>query len=410
MASPQPTPNLASDLQQELLFLFSSVPPDRPNYKRGVLDALCYPSGHILEVSYKHGYVQPSLAADLRNLVGKQVVFVFVDYKDTDHIFIPVRYATILSCEPKEPSKKISDSTRIYIRIELGELIRLNSQWDEWIKKLPNRPRPLKGQPRDYYFVIQGRVPADSSAEYSQADIWDELVQRISGANVLSDCIFLATGGLQEFTDATDCSFARFGNDRKAYRLRPNHLYKMELRIFDRRNKPDTNQEIYIRTSSDLIVVSQPFATAIGGPVEHTILIVCKRSIEDILATLVMDVRDAGSSETDSESAASDKKVVAGSKEGNAVSAVICAKPRYLLHVSVPWKILLWFVVFVFAGVLFTSTSVEFFKDREISELLSWLPSTPPVWALAAKIVGAACLSAAAYLGFRKLPSGSPGG
>jgi hypothetical protein len=397
--------------KQQLVFLFSSVPPDRPNYKRGVLNALCYPHGHILELSYQSSYLQPELVDDLKGLVNKRAAFVFIDYKGADHNFIPVRYATILSAGPIEPSKTIRPQTRIYVRIELDELIPLSDEWDRFIKKIPSRPKVWKEAKRDYFFVLRHDAPAEVASGLSQADIWNDLVERVSVANVLNDCIFLAAGHVQGFTDST-CELGVLAKDQRAYKLRPNHIYKMDLRIFDRRNKPDANQEIVVRSSSELIVVSQPFATAIGGPVEHTVLLVCKRSIENTLATLVIDVRDSGTVQrSDPAVGEGEKNAALGSTQTGASSGgVICAKPRYFLDVSVPRSTLFWFAIFVFLGVLFASTSLEFFKDHEIQDLLCWLPLTPVVLAIAAKMAGAVFLAAAAYLGFRKLPSGSPGG
>jgi len=53
----------------------------------------------------------------------------------------------------------------------------------------------------------------------------------------------------------------------------------------------------------------------------------------------------------------------------------------------------------VFLGVLLTSTSKEFFDDICFTH--------PTFWAVAAKFIGAVFVAIAAYLGFRKLPSGS---
>lgn len=384
----------------DIVFLFSTVPPNRPNYKRAVLDVLCYPIGHRLDVSYKQSYFEPSLTKDFEGLLQSQAVFVFVDYDGAGQNFIPIRYARIVSCGPKETSKKVYPETRVYMRIELGDLILIENQWDACISQMSSRPR-LMGDPKyKQYFVIRHAGPQHVSTERSQTDIWQGVVERVANASVLGDCIFLATGRLRDFKTEVECSLQEYGKDHKAYRLQPNHHYQMSLHIFDRANRPDSNQEIVIRSSSDLITVSQPFASVIGGPVEQTVLLFCKRSIENTLATLVMDVRDSDDS-TQSNGT--------GRVDG-ARSAVICAKPRYLLHVSLDQTTLFRFMLYVFLGVLLTSTSVEFFRDEWIKTLLCWQPFTAPVLALIAKLTGAGFLAAAAYLGFRKLPSGSPGG
>jgi hypothetical protein len=392
--------------QKELIFLFSSVPADRPNYKRGVLDALCYPSGHTLEVSYRKSYFQPALAQNLDSLRNKQAVFVFIDYSASGSTltFIPVRYGKILECRSKGSSTQIGDRTRIYIRLELDDLIPVEDLWDTWIKGIPGSPKP-KGETARSYLVLANTAPIDKPTS-SQDEIWFDLVEKVAKAPVLDDCIFLSTGKLQKLKENTDCAFLEYGKDQKAYQLRPSNLYKMELRIFDKGNKPDTNQEIYVRCSSDLVTVSQPFATSIGGPSEHAVLLNCKRSIEDTLATLVVDVRQAEiNSNTQSKT-----PITEGADAGPAGNAVICAKPIYFLNVSVLRSILWWLVILVFFGVLLTSTSPEFFKEEGIQKLLCWMPGTPSIWALGAKMLGAVCLAIAAYLGFRKLPTGSPGG
>lgn len=380
--------------QPPLIYVFSSVPANRPNYKRGVLNALCYPAGHQLELSYKKSYIKPSLFAERSNLKGRRGVFIFVDYKkEPDHDFIPIRFFDILDVSPKEHAESYRDSTRIYVRVQLQQLISYEESSNRSLKAIPGRPRPPKG-PTDagstYFYVLEGPDVLPSTSGYSQRDIWDHLTETVSKVNSLKDCIFLSTGEIRLFSKETTCLLDAYGREERAYILHPNEIYKMDLRVFDPGQNPDSAQEIVVRSSTDLIVVSQPFATAVGGPADHSVLLVCKRTVESVLATLVVDVQEvtqitSTAQQTPASTAAS--------------SEVVAAKPTYLLSLQ-PRKWILWlFVCLILIGAALTSTSTEFYK--EFGSLCR-----PELWALVSKVLGAAALALAAYLAFRKLPSG----
>jgi hypothetical protein len=362
------------------VYLFSSAPPDRPTYKRGVLNVLCYPKGHQVELSYQKSYIQTHLFERRASLANRKAIFTFIDYKalNDDHDFIPVRTVKILAVAPKEVAPRYIDTTRVYVRIELGDFIPYEATWNAEIQSIPGRPKPfMPGTTRDYCYVVEGADPFPTSCEISQRDIWDQITGRISRSRSLRSCIFLATSHPRPFKDGDPCTLQAYGLEQKAYKIEPNHIYRVDLRVFYPVIAPAEpfDREIVVRTSSDLISVSQPFATAHGGPEDHSVLIACKRTIESTLATLVIDV------------------------EAKDVTDVLAAKPRYLLAVEPPKWTVRWFVFLIFLGFFLTSTSEEFYSSW------SWA-ARPEAWALFSKIAGAACLAWAGYLAFRKLPSG----
>ena len=381
----------------DLLFLFSSAPPDRPNYKRGVLDALCYPNGHILEFSYKKSYLQPPLFEERNALNGAAGAIVFVDFKrisdpTPDHLFIPIRFARILAVSPKEEAKAYRDTTRVYVRVELKDLIPFDPKWDSAIKALSGRPTPPAGPGsggKSYFYVVRGSNPFAEKSDFSQRDIWDHLIEHVAQAATLRSCVFLSTGHIRPFVGPSPCDLVPRGSEQKAYTLKPNAIYRLDLRVFEPGTLAATSlPEIEVRSSSDLIGVSTPFATAVGGPADHSVLIACKRTIESTLATLVVDI--------------SAKTLVSGSTPGQQVGSmdVVGAKPRYLLSIEPPKAIVRWFIVLIFFGFFLTSTSKEFYADW-----VCW----PEQFAVFSKVFGAACLAWAGYLAFRKLPSAGSG-
>ncbi len=384
---------------KKTIYLFSSVPPDRPNYKRGVLNALCYPPGHLTELSYQKSYIEPSLVAQAKSLKGRSAVIVYIDYKlDSDHDFIPIRRSTIAQLAPKEEAQSYSPSTRFYARIELLDLIPFEESWNQIIRDTPGRPVPHREgwQPGNDFFVLEAEDPFPQSCERSQRDIWDHLVERVAKSRRLEDCIFLATGHLRDFRTGRECRFGWFrGTQEKCYQVRPNRIYRMDLRIFDQRHSPDTNQEITVRSSSDLLSVSQAFPTVVGGAVDHDLLIVCKRTLEKTLATLVVDVHGRPKlSETE-------RPLSKPEDQPQPSSAVICAKPQYLISISFSRSFIVFMLVLILGGAFLTGTSKDFYEDMSVAN--------PVTWALLSKVSGALLLALAAILGLRKLPSGGFG-
>jgi hypothetical protein len=387
----------ASGGPEGLIYLFSSAPPDRPNYKRGVLDALCYPNGHQLELSYKKSYLQPPLFDKRSSLKGVKGAIVFVDFKRItnpapEHLFIPIRFVNVLEVSPKEEAKTYRDTTRVYVRVELQDLISYESKSDADIKNLAGRPIPPSGSGSGgtkYFYVVNGPNVFPHKCDFSQRDVWDQLVGQIAQATTLKNCVFLSAGHVRPFVGTSVCDLLPRGDEQKAYDVRPNTVYRLDLRVYEPGSLTQIGlPEIKVLSSSDLISVSRPFATAVGGPEDNSVLIACKRTVESTLATLVVDVTGrtaaSGTNETFGQPAVS--------------TDVVASKLLYLLSMQPPKAVVAWFVFLIFLGFFLTSTSKDFYSD--------WV-SLPERWAVLSKVAGAMCLASAGFLAFRKLPSGS---
>ncbi len=181
----------SSSTNDDLIYLFSSAPPDRPDYKRGVLNALCYPAGHQLKLNYRRDYFQPRLFDEREKLAGRRAVFVFIDYAAltglNDHEFIPIRFVKLLDVSPKEEAEKYLDSTRVYVRVELKEFISSTPTSSSDIGSIPGRPRPHSGdvdEPRRYFYVLEGADKFLQPNKLSEQDTLDHTVQRVAKVTV----------------------------------------------------------------------------------------------------------------------------------------------------------------------------------------------------------------------------------
>jgi hypothetical protein len=137
---------------------------------------------------------------------------------------------------------------------------------------------------------------------------------------------------------------------------------------------------IQVRSSSELVVPTQPFPTTIGGPGKYKVIVSCKRSVENILAALFIDIPEAPE---------------------NASSQIRNARPVLLMSVSPTRTQVSLFILLVLVGVFLTGTSSDFFKEYPLTSL------APHTTALLAKVFGGFALAMAAWIAFRKLPSSS---
>jgi len=71
---------------------------------------------------------------------------------------------------PAEEAREYAESTRIYVRIQLEELILFNDDWNEKIRNIPGRPLPHVKPPAFYYALGHEDFSPGNSGR-SQRDI-----------------------------------------------------------------------------------------------------------------------------------------------------------------------------------------------------------------------------------------------
>lgn len=111
----------------------------------------------------------------------------------------------------------------------------------------------------------------------------------------------------------------------------------------------------------------------VSGLVQQHAILSCKRTVEEAESALSVEI---------------------GEPVENIVNT---SNPVFLLKMDVSRQILVAFIVLVFMGSLLVSSD----KDA-----LAVFTCSPDLWGWLAKIAGSALLALAAYLGFRKFPSG----
>jgi hypothetical protein len=359
-----------------MLLFYTGAEERNPTYRRGILDCLSYPSGHMLNFSYRRQYIQPALLA--QDLSGQTAVIVFVDL-DADGVatYMPIRVAEVVKHSPFEgaPARE-----RIGFTFRLGDFVTYPDNIGD-----PQRYRHAQLAPLDAqrivgghldFFVIQADFVPDSS---STATAWESLVAAVARSAKLRDAIFVKLE-LRNLESPGSPPLDAVG-DQQVYQVRPGTVYALELSVYKNLpagGGPAAEARITLSRSSELLEVGQPFQSVVSGLAQQTALISCRRTIEKNLVALGVTTEEP------------------------VANVVNTPHPFFLLRISLPWQDFVLIVAFVFLG----SFLVALDKDS-VAGVLPLFAAQAAFLSVVAKWFGAACLALAAFLGLRKLPSGA---
>ena len=363
----------------QVVLLFTAADKQRPAYRRGVLDALAYPARQILHYSYRIRQVQESLrnVAALPNK-GAGVIVLVDEGADGKFTYFPLRRVNIVGWQPLISSSDTVGRERRKFSLELGDFIAYADtnnpgQWHQPISEY-DPLREIKGS-RTSFFVIQAR-DIFSSIRVPLATAWEDLVVNVSNSNSLAQANFVRIDCPKDVDSNTDLPL-KPSFDACAYVLQPGSSSRLNFAIYNRDGNRETKVELK-SSAEDLFTVNQPFQSVVSGVVEKSAYIACKRTVEDRTAVLTMEV--AG--------------------DPNDLNVVNSPNPILIIKTSVPRKKVWLFLALVLLGAFLVSWDPELVKQL-------WETSHPKILGLLVKLLGAVSLTGAAWLAFRKLPSGS---
>jgi len=371
---------LPMPVKDEIVYIFTTAANSKPAYRRGILDLLTYPAGHVQQFSYRRSDIHPSLnklaiAANERN-----AVVIFVDMDQGGATYLPLRRVNILEVSPPLASDRQQDpEERVKFFLQLEDYVEYRKsvgfrQWHEALSPL-DAVREVRGG-RDRYFVVSG-PNVFSATHASELLSWENLVTAVSQSSRFRDGIFLRLSHLTPYRgQGPEVHLNPYSHGPRSYPLRPTQAYQLDFDIFVKPSTtPSRSQSpvVTLTCSSELIEVTKPFQSVVSGLVQQCAILSCKRTIEKTRAALSIEIREP-------------------------IEAVVnTANPVLLLEMSVSRGMLWAFVVLVFFGWLLLSS------DKEAMAAIS---CSPALWVWLAKFFGSAFLTIAAVLAFRKLPSG----
>jgi hypothetical protein len=363
----------------KLVLFYTTALQTRPTYRRGILDCLSYPNGHVLQYSYRIGQIDPLLRGTTSLHEGSHGAIVFVDEASPrEYVYYALRRVRVLRGLPADVEKRLADRERAAIVLELHDFVEYAStknprQWHDRISAFDGARNIRDGKPE--YFVIETQ-DIFTKASVTQLSAWEDVATNLAQSHDLANATFLNIEHPQNFESQVPLTLESSRNAPQ-YRVRPGQAYRLNIAIYD--NKGRETRLKLASSSDDLVQVNQPFQSVVSGLSQKSALISCKRSIENRSVFLSVQV------EEDSTQQASN-------------STVTAPNPTLLLRVEVPWRTLITFFLLVAVGAFFVSWDPDLIKE---------LSCTPHIktWGLIAKGVGAIALAFAAWIGFRKLPA-----
>jgi len=390
-------PSKVEEQKSDLTLFYTSAEDNRPTYRRGILDALCYPEGHILQYSYRLRNIHPDLRPRQAGTVGAPlsgvIVFVDVEYITSDKptvppsfarvTYFPLRRVSIAGFPSLKAGQQLAERERTSYFLRLGEFVEYNateneSQWNAKIAAF-DPVRFFQGK-IPQYFVVPGKDVLSSSSNAQTA--WEDVVTTLAKSARLNRATFLRIGSLQEVGRNENILPRAFAEER-VYEVRPGRIYRLNFSLFESGTQPGSRPETVARirsSSSGFLQVDQSYQSAVSGISERSALIACKRTTEETISVLSIEVGD--------------------SKE----AIVNAPNPNLLVRLSLPNYILKAFVILIFLGGFLVSLD-----DKVVSEMSllfgDFVTKYPEFWTLCCKLAGAACLAVAGWLTFRELPS-----
>ena len=183
-----------------MIYLFSSA--SKNQYKQDVLDACCYPEGHVMRFRYSERLVPEGFRFNPGLLVGETGLIVFASQltvgsakgstdegtaSQGDFTFLPIRECTIVDAA--------FSATILIVDVSLGGFMNYGSsadfalerQWDGTIKEHSERPFPA-GNPKEGLFIYRG-LPLRYKTQTNGDDIaWKSVIERINRSE-LAECV-----------------------------------------------------------------------------------------------------------------------------------------------------------------------------------------------------------------------------
>ena len=366
---------------EQVLVIYTTATENKPTYRRGILDTLCYPNGHIQRYSYRRSQIQPALLDSIQRNEGMEAVVVFVDIDNNKlATYFPLRFVRVLKpISANDDDGSLGPGERVNLALLLGDFVEYTDmpderKWHSLVSRFDERRNFQNGTPT--YFVIQA-PNIFLRSERTTLMAWEAIVTAVSKSAKLRDAVFLRLNHLKTIDPSrADPKLLPYSRLRRMYEVRPAQVYELNLAVFEHpRGTPRDETQLSVSCSNELVELDQPSQSIVSGLAEKSALVSCKRTVEDTIAVLTIKLKEPTR------------------------GVVNTPRPILHLHISLPGAILWTFVLLVFAGGLFVSADSNLIKEISAT-------SYPVALALACKIVGSACLARAAHLALRQLPSG----
>lgn len=395
--------SLLSD--SEIIVIATSTPPNRPAYRRDLLNCLCYPNGTSVRFSYRKRWIEEELmnrwlehhrSKTLHLFRNIPALIVFCDIPappDQDFKFLPLRYAHFEAFEPPEILERAGLDVQVAVRFKLdrfiyfvpAEIEKQREMWQMWMLdqggKHPRLVSEDKIETTRTNLVFTAKRFQEGLEEPEETS-WVRLSEQISGARTMQECSLFRLIGIYQASSPSQKKHVRIKEQygHRCYVFGAGKSYIINLQFYLDAGKARIPRSLVTHVSTRALLLSKPLIKNIGLSTEIEIIVNTSKVYSGEIATLVIED-------------AIDKDIPHMAR----VELVVLLQPERWLPLV---------VLLVAFGTFFTSVSPEMVKDiLALLQASTSLASDTSLIAYIIKGLGSVLVAVGAYLGFRKLPS-----
>jgi hypothetical protein len=448
-----------------MYLLFSS--DVRPRYKCDILDALCYPNGHIERFRYQEHHLAPAIREWKISSSGRvtfygfkpRVLIIFCDTSnaETAHAFnfYPIRQARIVAMWKRGTVYYIDVQLAGFVNYHWGSPPSVASAFNEYQRLiagidgspfprlLPDGRKLSKGQAWSKEGKVTGFVPGDDNqsagflflkstdvlhtlvASRPGADddrAWESTVDSLCSNSSLSNSLFFRIDGLFAISRSRLLPL-RFVErlirpltiaTESHYRLPMGKHVLLKL-LFYRPDAPPYLGTVDLKIEA----MGDGFAGVLPSDVkvdsrynEQRIVIACKRVLDNVIAPILIKLRNSPVN-PHPEASATDLSNSAHHQLAHS-NAFMMSEPFLLAQISVSRIAIFWIILGLVVGALLLSIGPDYARAigdwqwlRSLSpSIADFMKNHPADAASLSKIAAAIITLIAGFFGLRKLPLG----
>ncbi len=381
-----------------MMFIFSSTYYEL--FKQNILNACCYPVGHLMRVRYEEKYVPASLRAKPeKSLIGKSGVFVFAEGAEKnkkaganatfDYRFIPIRRCKIKHAQ--NVAGIIILDLQLQEFLDYGNDTTWEDNWDRSIKAHKDRPF-LKNlgsasPPNDGFYVYGDTDLGGMDSSRTDERAWRSVIDRINRTE-LAECVtyrvmgfFSLTGFpvVRWFKPESRIEPSAVGPD-PIYQFRTGETILMKLLFYGQANKDAKDKVLKLEFDTKTFTSASTQKLNINGHYnEERVLLPTSRGTDTVVSTLGI-VQDGDGAE----------------------KSIWAPQPRFVVSVGPPWWVIpLVASLFTLSFLLASVTSI---KELPFIHTFPSLVTLLQGFASLQKPLAAISFMAASWIYLRKFP------
>ncbi|MCC6362157.1 MAG: hypothetical protein IT165_01455 [Bryobacterales bacterium] len=283
-----------------MIYIFSSAYYDL--FKQNVLNASCYPDGHVMRLRYDAKYIEPAARKNPDSIKDKEAVLVFAEgsiaNRDAvkgggqarDYWFYPLRRCTVSAASAPADIFIVDVKLGSFVDYQDGPASR-DQQWDGHIKALAARPWPknfrTSSTEEGFYLFSGDSLPLiDDRRELELA--WRSVVERANESE-LKECITYRVLGFYRrgWWNKEKLIKPKVDGPDALYAFRSGETVLLKLLFYGDANRKGDAKSLRLEFDSKAFTSASVSTVLVNGHYnEERILLPCARTTDPLITSL----------------------------------------------------------------------------------------------------------------------------